>query len=353
MRKDLGLFLARCCRAAPSADNSQPCHVDWHGSKLLLRYDAERVSDYTFPAQSQATLLSVGAAIENISQCCEMDEADLEVSYFPDGVTADVFAEVSFSGDNLLARADLKHPLFLRHTNRFAYKKTPIPRLLIDQVERFRVGNASIRVLEEKGLVASVASQVQAASEIRFQTREVHEWLGRSLRFTPEQVDSGDGLDVATLDLPPAGGVLLRFISDWARMRKLNRVGIYKMLAAIDAAPVKKAPAVLAITAPDTQAGALEAGQLLCRAWIYLNAQGIACHPYYVISDQLERLKQGSVPESLVVQAEGMRKNCRQLLDLNDGETLMMLLRIGYPVRNAPRSQRLPLEQVFTDLTES
>jgi len=353
MLKDLGLFFARCCQSAPSADNSQPCHVDWHPPKLVLRYDTARVSGLTFPAESQATLLSVGATIENIIQCCDCAEVKAEVAIFPEDASADVFAEINLNDVDLSVSVDQQSPLFSRHTNRFAYKRVVIPQAIINEVAGLESEKAKIRVLQGSASINAIAEQVQAASEIRFQTREVHEWLGKSLRFTPDQVARGDGLDVATLDLPPGGGLFLRFISRWSRMRRLNRIGGYKVLAGIDAAPIKKAPAVLAITGGNTKEGALEAGRLLCRVWIYLNAQGIACHPYYVISDQLERLENRSVPEALVPRAEKVRKESRQLLDLKEGETLMMLLRIGYPTREALRSRRLPLDEVFTDWSAS
>ena len=181
----------------------------------------------------------------------------------------------------------------------------------------------------------------------------MHEWLEISLRFTPEEVKTGDGLDIRTLGLPPGGGVFLRFMSNWKRMRQLNRVGAYKLLAAIDAAPIKKAPAVIAVTALKTPASALEAGRLLCRAWTYLNAQGIACHPYYVIADLLERLDNGNVPVQLIEKATKISLNSRKLLDINEDETLMMLLRIGYPKREAPRSQRVSMDRAFTKLSSS
>ncbi len=341
------------CQAAPSADNSQPCHIDWCPPKLVLRYDTERVSGLTFPAESQATLLSVGAMVENIIQCCDFAENNPEVAIFPEDASADVFVEINLNDADLSVSVNKQLPLFSRHTNRFVYKREAISQAIIKEVGRLESGGAKIRVLRDSASINSIAEQIQAASEIRFQTQEVHEWLGRSLRFTPEQAASGNGLDVATLDLPPGGGLFLRFIGSWSRMQRLNRIGGYKVLASIDAAPIKKAPAVLAITGRNTKRGALEAGRLLCRVWIYLNAQGVACHPYYVVSDQLERLENNSVPEALVPRAEIVRKESRQLLNLKEGETLMMLLRVGYPKREAPRSRRLPLGEVFTDWSAS
>lgn len=337
---------------APSADNSQPCHIDWTASKIVLRYDSKRVSGVTFPFDSQATLLAAGAVIENIAQYCEQAGVIIEIMYFPASASVgEIFAEIVIKNMDAVSEADLTQPLFARHTNRFAYKKKAIPADVIDEMARMVVGQAQIKFLNDSEMVDALGRQVKDASEIRFQTQEVHEWLEKSLRFTPEQANRGDGLDLATLDLPPGGGAFLRFISSWSRMQRLNRIGAYKLLASIDAAPIKKAPAIIAFTAPKTLIGAMEAGRLLCRAWIYLNAQGIACHPYYVISDQLERLKNNAIPEALVPLAEKMRKNSLQLLNVEEEETLMMLMRVGYPTRQAPRSKRLPLEQVFTDLS--
>lgn len=346
------LFAA--CQAAPSADNSQPCHIDWSPPKLILRYDAERVSGVTFPFGSRATLLSAGGVIENIAQCCEQAGVAMSVTYFPaDSFVSEVFAEITLEETDQLCDAGLKPPLFSRHTNRFAYKKKGIPPSVVDELTAMVVGKSKVKLLQDHAAIDAIGRQVQDASEIRFQTQEAHEWLEKSLRFTPEQVRSGDGLDIRTLDLPPGGGMFLRFISNWQRMRRLNRIGAYKLLAAIDALPIKKAPAVVAFTAPDTPVGMLEAGRLLCRAWTYLNSQSIACHPYYVISDQLERLKDGAVPAPLIAKAEKIAVDNQQLLGINEDETLMMLLRVGYPTREAPRSQRVPIDQVVTELPPS
>ena len=365
VKRELGMFvgddalpffrgLLAACQAAPSADNSQPCHVDCYASKVVIRYDSERVSGFTFPFKSQATLLSAGGVIENIAQYCEQAGVNIAITYLPaNSLNKEVFAEIAIELTGQFSCADITSFPFFRHTNRFAYQKKAIPQDMVDKLESMVVGSSKIQVFNDYAEIDAISRQVQGASEVRFQTQEVHEWLGKSLRYNTDQADKGDGLDIATLDLPPGGGLFLRFISNWSRMRRLNNIGAYKLLAAIDVKPIKKAPALVAFTAADSLVGALEAGRLLVRVWTYLNSQGIACHPYYVISDQLERLKEGVVPDKLIPQAKRIAKGCRELLDLKEGETLMMLLRIGYPMREAPRSQRLPINQVFTALEES
>ena len=342
---------------APSADNSQPWCFKWDGNSLSMIYDFARVQGQTFPANSPATLLSLGATIENITELSRYYgiEADLFCSIESLSTTCSG-AKISFQSINSLESTmpPTTHPTFERHTNRFAYHRTALPQPAVNHTSIFTENCARLVIIDQKPAIHEIALLIKLASEIRFQTQEVHEWLGKCLRFTKEDVKKADGLDIRTLDLPPGGSVFLKFISSWKRMKQLNRMGIYKLLAQIDSAPIKVAPIIVAIIAPATPQGAIDAGRLLCRAWTYLNTQGVAIHPYYVVADQLARLKNKTVPEKLIGQAEDINQQCTKVLSLKEGETLHMFLRAGYPKRKNPtRSLRLPEETVFTDLSGS
>ncbi|HRY15885.1 MAG TPA: hypothetical protein P5330_08440, partial [Candidatus Competibacteraceae bacterium] len=173
----------------------------------------------------------------------------------------------------------------------------------------------------------------------------------RSLRYTEPEIAQGDGLDINTLHLPPGGRHFLRFIGDWRRMEILNRFGAYKAMAHIEAQLIQRGPAIAAIIAPTDYDACLAAGRLLTRVWTALNQQGIAVHPYYVVADQLQRLRDGVVPAHLTDQAHAIQRDCQDFLQLNPGETLHIFLRLGYPTRNPPRSRRRPLAEVVIDQT--
>ena len=346
-------FLVTAALQAPSADNSQPWHFNWDGSDLAVNYDADRVAGLTFPSNDPATLLSVGGVIENLTQAA----AHLGLRIEPGELAAtdskaaihvrmklgpEEPAELPCTGRDL--------PLFHRHTNRLSFKHHTLPEDLTAWIPAEGELNASAAVITDPYKIRHIAKLVRSASEIRFQTREVHEWLAKSLRFNPSEVGRGDGLDVATLALPPAGGLFLKFISDWRRMAFLNRFGAFRMLSVIDAAPIGKAPALVAITSPAGAEQVVAAGRLLTRLWTRLNAEGVAVHPYYVIPDQLQRLKQKRIPEHLITRARDLEHQASRLFALHDNSTeLRMLLRIGYPKKKPIRSRRLPLQAVFTD----
>jgi hypothetical protein len=337
--------------SAPSADNSQPWHFTWDGEDLQLTYDTVRVGGKTFAATSPATFLAMGAVIENLSLISETYSLDTELNMLP---SSTIVASCGLSESQLTnaSNGELNEsPVGKRHTNRFAYQRNAVPETVLQQLTRFGEGGARTLAFSTASQIELVAKMTSSASQVRFQSQEVHEWLASSLRFDEEEVNGGDGMDVQTLDLPPGGAQFLKFTRDWRRMSLLNRLGAYRLMARLDSAPLKAAPAIIAICAPASPLGAIEAGRLLTRAWTYLNNAGLAVQPYYVVSDQLTRLADGTIPAHLRSQIEELKHLAHNFLELGTNETLHMLLRVGYPTREVRRSLRVPIDKVFTDLT--
>ena len=347
--------LSQAIHHSPSADNSQPWKMEWHDNILIVHYDTKRVFEKTFACNSHATLLAIGAATENLTQAANALGLTLywELPEVIDLKTQFYFQVTVNSGCDSFNLSQTKHlQLFKRHTNRHPYKAQLLPDDVKAQLIVLTQGSARLVVITNKAAIANVSELVRRASELRFQTQEAHELLGKSLRFdSHSDSQHGEGLDVATLALPPGGALFLRLISDWSRMRWFNAFGTYKLLAMIDAHPVRTASALLAIVGPSTSIlDTISAGQLMNRAWISLNAQDICVHPYYAVSDQIERRKLGSIPRKLIEHADHLHEEARHQFLLGDGETLHMLLRVGYSARKPVLSKRVPLEMVCSGI---
>ena len=338
--------LVALAHTAPSADNSQPWHFMWDGTCLSLKYDFQRVAGKTFPASSPATLLSMGAVIEIIMMAATdwQMSPELQLSENP-GEDNGNYATFTF-GRESSEIADV-HPAATRHTNRHAYQVKQIPDEIGLAQEKLREGSARCTLITDRANISQISHIVRIASEIRFRTKEVHQWLERSLRFSQASASQGDGMDVSTLGLPPGGKLFLRLICSWNRMYYLNKIWVYKLVSAIDSAPVKSAPGLIAITSRASPRGTLDAGRLLARSWIGLNQDGLAVHPYYVIADQLARHSVGQIPEELIHTADKVEKLSLNAFSLKKEDTLHMLLRVGYPKKQAVLSQRLPLSNIF------
>jgi hypothetical protein len=337
--------LAAAGASAPSPDNSQPWRLQWDGSALSLNYAERHAGSGVFGPASHATLLSMGAVMHN-----------LDAALVANGV-AGAWRWGEAGGQPYAALtpgalpADFRVPADVlgRHTNRLPFRSTPLPAALVETLAGRGDGDLRVSVLTGKAPKARLVRLVRACSEARFCNRALHHWLFGSLRHTPQEVARGDGLDMRSLGLPPGGKQLMRFISDWPRMARLNRFGAYKLLALSETGLIAAAPALLCVTGPADQRSVIEAGRLLAKVWTELNAQGLAVHPYYVVTDQLNRLHDGTLADGFAGKMGEAERELRDLLALREGQQLHMILRVGYPTSEPVRSGRLPLEAVLVD----
>lgn len=337
--------LAALAARSPSADNAQPWRLTWTGRLLEIGYAERQGASTVFPAHSHATLLGVGALAENIDMALaanglrghwQWSDADRQ----PYGTVALPDVPAAFRTPD----GPLK-----RHTNRLAFRREPLPAELVERLGACHEGGNRVTILRHAADLARLVRMVRLCSEARFCNRALHQWLFDSLRCTPAEVRRGDGLDLNSLGLPPGGKSLLRFISDWGRMRMLNRLGAYKLLARSEVALLAAAPALLCITGLAGQRSVIDAGRLLTRVWTDLNLAGIAVQPYYVVSDQLNRLHQGTLASGFDAKIGAVEREMHSLLGLAQEQSLHMILRLGYPKAIPVRSRRLAPGEVFSD----
>jgi nitroreductase len=336
--------LAATGALAPSADNSQPWHMDWSNGKLALRHVVRHAATNVFHARSHATLLGLGALAEN-----------LDMTLVANGVSGQWQWQDNSDGTYATLALDPVPAAFTapagpaaRHTNRLPFTKAAVPPALVARLTASNQGGNRITVLQDREKRRALVGLVQAASRARFCDRALHAWLYGSLRHTPEEVARGDGLDMASLGLPPGGKALMALMSDWPRMEMLNRIGAYKLLAKAETGLIGAAPALICLSGPSNDAGVIDGGRLLNRVWTSLNLEGLAVQPYYVVSDQLNRLRDGSLAAGFEAEMRAAETRLRSLLGLQPGEMLHMILRVGYPKQTAVRSRRLPLSSVYS-----
>lgn len=332
-------FLLQAAASAPSADNSQPWCFSWDQG-FVTGYAKRRGG---FPVDYHATELALGAASENLTWALASLGADFSAWHVGAPERNGAFFRGSI--DSLietLPSPDSRVWLH-RHTNRAPYVMAEIAPDILADLTACRVGDIGIEAIRGD-TVKEVANWVCQASEIRFQTREVNEWFAASLRFGKTQEDWFEGLHVQTLALPPGGIGLLKLMSDWNRLQWLNRIRAYKLFSRIEAANFQQAPLILAVVGNENTS-AFDAGRCLQRAWLRLTKLGLSAHPYYVVSDLLQRLVLYRVPEQCRTQGESLKKQIQA--KLGQDQTLHCLLRVGKPSSPLPVSGRLPLERVM------
>lgn len=331
--------LAAVGALAPSADNSQPWRLCWSGQQLSLHYAARHTGTNVFTAFSHATLLGVGALAENLDMALAANQ--VRGTWQWQTARGDTYGSVTL--DHIPDQFTAPPGPRARHTNRLPFGSTPLAPALAVALARLSAGDNRLTILQDSGPRKALVDLVRMASEARFCDQALHAWLFGSLRYSPAQIASGDGLDIHSLGLPPGGRALMAIMADWQRMRALNRLGAYKLLARAETGLIGAAPALICLTGPASDRAVIDAGRLLNRLWTELNLQGLAVQPYYVVSDQLNRLHDGSLAAGFEQAMTTVERRLQSLLALKDGEQLHMILRVG-PPRQAPRrSLRLPL----------
>jgi len=336
-------YLAEAGRLTPSADNSQPWRFVFDGHVLGVEFEPSRGG--ALGQDHPAVLLAFGALEENLRQAAAhagIDTTAWRPGDFPAGerlltIPAPPQSELPDAPPAALSR---------RHTNRAPFRTEPLPENLKTILAAMTEGNIRVQVFDRRDQIHHLADLVRRASRLRFQSEKIHRWLAQSLRFTPEEAARGDGLAVETLALPPGGKALSRLLADWRRQAFLNRFGIHRLLARIEASQLTRCGALVALTGPADEAAAwLAAGRLLQRVWLRLTEDGIAVHPYFVLPDLLQRLTRGDIPAA---QREFARRTAAATRAFLGEPQLFMLLRTGVPRKTPPRAARLPLEAILT-----
>lgn len=322
---------------APSADNSQPWEFFIGEKTLSIRYKHRSRRNDTFGAFGHGTLISAGALHETIDTALRIGGVQTinTINYKSEDSWV---IEVPIDSIQLAnSKADFS-PLTARHTNRHPYGK--LDNDLINLTEIYSLSHAI--KLTHRIEIIQLASCFQYCTEARFNNQELHEWLFSSIRWNDQEAMEGIGLDISTLHLPLGGQQIMHFLAPWARMKFLNRFGLFKIMAYAETEMLRKAPAIIAIVGKPSEDGIWSAGRHLQKIWIDLNRRGIAVHPYYAITDLANRLKNGKVDtkwEGVVSKAQQLTK---ELLKLGPDEELHMLLRIGTPTVIPVVSRRMP-----------
>lgn len=326
--------------SAPSADNSQSWQWRVDSGALYCSYHHRSSTPDPFGPMGHASLVSSGALLENINVIAGLQK-DIQREWRSTKSAWQIILN-NFQQISEIS-AETTERLLSRHTDRHPY--LPLSSNDLIDIPTSPACRAISVVAPDN--IRLVATAIQKASAARFNCKELHEWLFSSIRWTAEEIDTGTGLDINTLHLPPGGRIFMHWISPWPRMEMLNRFGAGRLMALADAAMVRKSPAIIAIVGGDSHQEAVEGGRLMQRIWLELNSRNISIHPYYVLTDLLNRRAAGKLDSSWHCAIDDASAMTREALNLSPGERIHMLLRVGKPTCTPVRSRRLPVSMFF------
>ncbi|MFE0747838.1 Rv1355c family protein [Gordonia sp. NPDC058843] len=339
---DLELVVHAASRA-PSAGNQQPWQITSDDDSVTITLDRTRTS--TLDVEHRASAVAVGAALHNA-----------RVAASARGVFDDI--EIVDDSGTLAGRARLKG---LETGSRSAEAEAELDALLTRGTRR-GVGDGSapsdtdlvrlhdagtsdrtrLLALTDRRDIDRYASIISRSDRARFLTPELHREMFEELTTDPAAVE---GIDVASLDLPPAMSGMLDVLRRADVMALLDKWGGGAALGADAGSRVASSSAILVLvqrgTAPvDYLRGGIVAEQL----WVAAERLGFAVHPMtptflYAGDDETARALSSNHGDELAA----LRREMVETWPLDADEAPTIVMRLSRTDSPLEVSRRLPV----------
>jgi hypothetical protein len=336
---------------APSGDNSQPWKLLIADDQIkLINLPGRDTSLYNY--RQRASLVAHGALIENILITSSSLGYRATVRTFPDKSSPDLVAAIAL--DKSEAADEPLYPFISRRgTNRKPYDSTPLTAEeksgLFDAAGAVPGGKLKLTDNPEKKRLLAGALGIN--DRLVFENPDLHTFLFDHIRWTEkEAAETGDGLDIRTLELAVPQALGFRLLKNWNLLRQLNKLGISKFIAKQAEGLCLSSSAIGAVIMDEnTDEAFINGGRLMQRVWLEATRLGLSLQPTTGIAFLLQRVLAGE-KEGLSAAQIGLIQDAYERIGsafaLGAGETVVMLFRTGHSRPPGARSRRLALDKV-------
>ncbi|HEY7035272.1 MAG TPA: hypothetical protein VH482_28295, partial [Thermomicrobiales bacterium] len=341
---------------APSGGNCQPWRFTWDGERLWVCHDRARSANL-LDVGHRASLLALGAAIANVRIAAAHCGLATAIAPFPCPGDPTVVAALAFALDRAassLPEARLLPAVAARMTNRRVAPRVPLARATLDALAgSVRGCGAHLDLVTDEPSLAEAGRIAGAADRVRFFHPDLHAELVAELRWSPANAAAtGDGIDLATLELSAAATAAMRLVarSDVAAfLRSLQDSGHALETLAVKA--MNASSAVVLITADgDRPADLLRAGEAVERFWLAATELGVAVQPWTTATYLVELVRTSRATIFTPAECEAVRDlgaRLDRLFPCAVGRPRLMLARLFVADPPSARALRLPLERVL------
>ncbi len=337
---DLELITHAATRA-PSAGNQQPWQITADDDSVTIALDRSRTS--TLDIEHRASAVAVGAALHNARVAAASRGVLDDVEVVADDRTIHGRVRLKGLGAGVHAPEHERElrTLLARSTRRGPGDGSPLGD--DDLIRLADVADTEITrlvPLADRARITTFASISDRSDRVRFLTPELHREMFAELTADPAD---GAGIDIASLDLPPAMAGMLDVLRRGDVMALLDEWGGGAALGADAAARVTSASGILLLVQRGrTPADYLRAGLVTEQVWVAAEQLGYAVHPMtpaflYALDDATARSLSSNHGDALA----GLRREMDELCPVADDEAVTIALRVSRSVSPTVRSRRL------------
>jgi molybdopterin/thiamine biosynthesis adenylyltransferase len=325
---------------APSGGNVQPWRISADAETITIALAPEHTS--TMDVAHRASAVAVGAAAFNARVSAAADGLLGPWSFEPGDESRPLRAVLSLADGTDPELAALHDAMQARETNRHHGKQVSLPD---DAVEALRAAarreGARLHLLTDPDDIAATAELLAESDRIRYLTPRLHREMISEVRF-PGDPDQDSGIDVASLELPPADLVKLDVLRRADVMARLAEWGLGTALGS-DTRSRVLAGSCLAVVA--TTGAALtdyaRAGGAVEAVWIVAQKYGLGVQPvspvflYAHDDEDFQTLSPAFAPT-----LKRLATQFRTLSAIDPTESVALVLRFADAPATTVRSQR-------------
>jgi molybdopterin/thiamine biosynthesis adenylyltransferase/nitroreductase len=343
---------------APSGGNAQPWRFHYDGETLRLFCDRQRAHNLIDPQQTGA-YLALGAALKNVSIAAAHRGYAAELALPPDDLrprdsNLEPVADIRLRHEPALAHsteAALAPHLSKRVTNRRAGAGDPLPATAAEQLRSIAAEyGCELKLIAGEQTLAELGDIIGEADRLRLLCPELHQALMTELRWSPREAEeTGDGIDLATLELTPTQQAVMTVLKRPEVAAILREQNGGMRLRDLSAKAMRNASAMgLLSVQGHSRADRLRGGQAMQHLWLTANALGWAWYPmtaliYLLDASPAHQLFNDRERASLA--SLGARFD--RIFPASQAETRLMLFRLTLAAPPSARSLRLPLAQAL------
>jgi hypothetical protein len=329
---------------APSADNLQPWTIRNCGEHLDIFLQEKKAIPSIGNIKNTASLVSLGALIENLDIAAQEMGYAVQVELFPRGEVNSLVASIRFQAQEKVPQKLFPY-LSARCTNRRPYLNRPLdPSARKALCDIARDSKGELTLVEDEAQKRLVTRAVCVNDRILFEQRDLHRYLFSSLRWSEKEAqETRDGLYIKTFELGAAawGFRMLKF---WSFARLINALGAGCLLPLTSYRLCRSSSALGLFQMNGVSAESfLKGGRVMQRIWLMAASFGLALQPMTGIAYFIQRLYQEDAQglsdrhKRLIMEAEGILKG---IFPLDRNKSMILLFRLGYTTPPSARSLR-------------
>ena len=337
-------------RRAPSGGNVQPWRFEADGEEIRFYMVPER-SNSSMDVHYRGSYVGMGASLFNARVAASSLNSLGPIKLFPEGRPSHHVATMQLG---TLTDAEIS-PLRPRVSSRSANRRLGSPSSIADSTVQLltrgveREG-ARLHFVTDRHRIDELAEVLAESDRIRFLIPNVHQEMMSELRW-PGRDSIEEGMDVRTLEMDPSGFAALELLGRGDVMGHLGEWRAGKALGARTRVMVGSSSALVLITVPRCDPmWYVRGGSAVERFWLSAEMQGLAVQPvspvFLFAVDEKDLLGLGG--ERYLDEMFRLSERFNGLWDLNEGETMVMVMRVLHAAPPSVRSARLPLAHVLS-----